>query len=218
MGSYYGKVQHLAVDLETTGLDPARNSICEIGAIKLGPDLKREPDAPRFHATVRPFEKAVIAPQAIAVNKHTWVNDKDSDAYKKAQTYPAALSSFRQYLETVFGPDPSFVVLVGWNISFDERFLKRLWLRGEHGKNTPVPTDEGLKQVHWPFHWHKIDLLSVCRYLDARAGRTRKSYRLEALTEHYYSHGLAKFAMHTAMGDCEMQLRVLEAVENDHPR
>lgn len=206
--------QYLAVDLETTGLDPSRNSIIEIGAVPLDAQLQRRIDAESFHTYVQPWPDAEITQQAIAVNKQYWVNKPESEEYKNARTYRAAWDLFLGYVYKHYGQDARFVVLVGWNVSFDEGFLKRLCVWSNMNERVVI-YDDDLKKFKWPFHWHKIDLLSICRYLDARAGRPpRKSYRLEALAEQYYS-ALAKFAAHTAMGDCELQLKVLEAIENE---
>jgi len=206
--------QYLAVDLETTGLDPSRNSIIEIGAVPLDEYLNRRPDVEPFHTYVQPWPDAEVAQQALAVNKQFWVNKPESDEYKRALPYRQAWEAFWSFLYKHYGDNPKFIVLVGWNVSFDEGFLKRMCVWSNVNERVAIH-DDALKKYKWPFHWHKIDLLGVCRYLDARKGRPpRKSYRLEALAEHYYS-ALAKFAAHTAMGDCELQLKVLEAIEKE---
>lgn len=207
--------QYLAIDLETTGLDPSRNSVIEIGAVPLDTRLQRRPDAESFHTYVQPWPDAEIAAQAIAVNKQTWVYQPESEEYKQRPNYKKAWEALTAYVARYYGDNPKFVVLVGWNVSFDEGFLKRLCVWSNVNERVVIQDDD-LKKFKWPFHWHKIDLLSICRYLDARAGKApRKSYRLETLAEQYYS-ALAKFAAHTAMGDCELQLKVLEAVEKEH--
>lgn len=206
--------QYLAVDLETTGLDPARNSVIEIGAVPLDEYLNRRPNVEPFHTYVQPWPDAEITQQALAVNKQTWVNHPESEEYKNAPSYPQAWHLLKEYVYKHYGEGSKFVVLVGWNVAFDEGFLKRLCVWSNLNERVVIHDDD-LKKYFWPFHWHKIDLLGVCRYLDARKGRPpRKSYRLESLAEQYYS-ALAKFAAHTAMGDCELQLKVLEAIENE---
>lgn len=207
--------QYLALDLETTGLNPSCNSVIEVGAVPLDTQLKRREGVEPFHAYVQPWPDAEIAAQAIAVNKQNWVYKPESEEYKAALPYNKAWEALLNYVYQHYGDGAKFVVLVGWNVSFDEGFLKRLCV-WSNAKERVVIADDDLKKFRWPFHWHKIDLLSICRYLDARNGRPpRKSYRLETLAEQYYS-ALAKFASHTALGDCELQLKVLEAIENEN--
>jgi len=205
--------QYLAIDTETTGLNSDLHSLLEIAAIPLNAKLQKQ-DVEPFHTLVRPIHGRSVDAKAIEINGHTWATQCAGPVWDKALNYRDARIEFKKYIAQHFGPDASFIVLVGWNVSFDEGFLQRLYTYSNEG--VTVPTDSVLTREKWPFHWHKIDLQGICRYLDIRAGRSRRSYRLGALAEHYYATSLAKYAAHTALGDCEMQLRVLEAVEKDN--
>jgi DNA polymerase III epsilon subunit-like protein len=205
--------QYLAVDTETTGLDADKHSLLELAAIPLDDKLQKKAVEP-FHVLIRPLPGRTIDRKAIDVNRHVWVYDEQSPEYKAALSYTASCGLFRGYVAQHFGANASWIILVGWNPSFDMGFLKRLYTY--HDGYTDVPTDDVLKKAGWPFHYHTVDLIGVCRFLDIRAGRSRQSYRLEALARHYFPEETTKLAtLHTATTDCEMQLRVLDAVEKD---
>ena len=200
-------VKYLCVDTETTGLDSDKHALLEIGAIVLNKHLRPQEGVDPFRITVRPVEGVhEIEAKAIHVNNHKWVYEPDSEAYQAAYAYPEACQEFHEFLTSVYGK-PTWIVMVGWNVGFDEDFLKALY--------TYTNTREGAtKTFPWPFHYHKIDLLGICRYLDIVNKRPpRKSYSLDAMAKHFYGHELAKFAMHTAMGDAQMSLKVLDAME-----
>lgn len=188
--------EYMALDTETTGLDHEKNSIIELAAIKL--DEKLRPDmTTSFRTLVRPFDGCVISPQAIKINKHNWVYDKNSAQWQFAPQCAQAWNNFAEWRRQHFTPYHA-TVLVGWNIGFDEQFLKAMFKRA----NMRV----------WPFHYHKIDCLAVCRYLDIQRGYSRKSYRLESVARTYLGK-IAEFQMHTALGDAQMCVKVLHKVQ-----
>jgi len=198
---------YLCVDTETTGLEPEHCAMVEIGAIALNKRLRPlEGKSATLNLTLRPDKRVhEIQAKAIQINGHKWVYNENSQEWKDALPYEEAREVFHDFIVSHF-PKPKFIVMVGWNVGFDERFLKAMYAyQGESNVS-----------YGWPFHYHKLDLLAICRYLDLRAGRPpRKSYSLEALSKAYFGDGMAKFAAHTAMGDAQMCLKVLEAMEND---
>jgi DNA polymerase III epsilon subunit-like protein len=199
----YSAQKYILIDTETTGLDPRNNALIEIGAQVLTGTLELT-ETPPFHAHIKPHEGAVIDRRALIINKQHWVQDKESPEYKKALTPDAAWTAFTQFLKKNY-ETPSWIVLVGWNVGFDEEFLKGFYAHLH--KKEPVV---GL--LPWPFHYHKIDLLGVVRYLDARTGHTRNSYKLEHVAQQYFGVA-ADFMMHTALGDSQMCIKVAHEVE-----
>lgn len=71
------RATHLLVDTETSGLDPERNAILEVGAIALDDSLAPVGDPLEF--TVRPRTGDEIEAEALRVNGHTWATDPASD-------------------------------------------------------------------------------------------------------------------------------------------
>jgi len=205
--------EYLLIDTETTGLDPHKACVLEIGARVL--DIKDSnivlrPDTPAFHTLVRPFHGANIHPRALAVNKHYWCQKPDSEEYQKAKTVEDAWAALMEYLIKYYD-SPTWIIPVGWNVGFDEAFLKHAMYESLNWG--ALAETKGA----WPFHYHKLDLLTICRYIHIKQGRTRAgqariAYKLETMVEHCFSK-LGEFAMHTALGDAEMALEVLHAVE-----
>lgn len=220
-----GHDHYLGIDTETGGLNPRNNALLEIGAVPLNAQFEPREDVQPFRSLVRPYARTVpgsrnyedpatVTAQAVAINKLTWALDPHCAEYKKAPAEGEVLVNFLYWLRRIYLPQAErgldkngnlpelpLIIPVGWNVSFDEGFLQAWFKRCE-------------RTADYPLHYHKVDLQSVCRYLDARAGRVRRSYRLEAMAEYYFGES-AKFAMHSAMGDAQMQVRVLRAVEND---
>jgi DNA polymerase III epsilon subunit-like protein len=208
---------YLLIDTETTGLNEHEACVLEIGARVL--DIKDSsivlrPDTPAFHTLVRPFEDASIHPAALKVNNHYWCEDPQDPKYKEAKTIEDAWAALMAYLIKYY-EKASWIIPVGWNVGFDEGFLKHAMYERI---NRPGRAQSVLEiEERWPFHYHKLDLLTICRYIHIKQGRVREgkpriAYKLETMVEHCFSK-LGEFAMHTALGDAEMALEVLHAVE-----
>ncbi|MHC4619102.1 MAG: 3'-5' exonuclease [Planctomycetota bacterium] len=212
------KPLYIALDTETTGLDPAKNTIVELAAIALDDKLQPRNEDDVYQTLVKPWEGADIHPRALEVNGHYWCQDPESDAYKKAVSYPAAWNGFLEYMVKHFGPEPKWIIMIGWNPSFDEGFLRAMHARAFDLNMSidDLPSPAAAYNVEtWPFHYHKLDYLSICRYLDIRAGRTRRTYKLERIAGHYFGDAMVKMAEHTALGDTQLAIKTLAAVEND---
>ena len=101
----------VAFDVETTGLSSARDSIIEIGAIKVMNGMVIESDEFIFREFVRPFERKITA----NITEITGITEDDiKDARKMWEVIPDFLD---------FAGD---LPLVGFNsVSFDSKFLMR---------------------------------------------------------------------------------------------
>lgn len=208
----YGSTKYVLLDTETTGLVAGQCSIIELGARELNDNFEEVGD--EFHLEIRPIDGRFIHPKAIEVNGHTWASDPVERAKRPGPI--DAWNTFYQWLVDRFGVhEVKWIVLVGWNISFDETMLKD-WhelarkndrLFRELNPDKPAYTDKP-----WPFHYHKIDLLGTARYLDAMSGVTRRSYKLEHLAQELFG-GVSKFTMHTALGDCYMALMCVKEIQ-----
>jgi DNA polymerase III alpha subunit (gram-positive type) len=195
--------KYLAIDVETTGLSPDIHCIVELAAMPLDAKLQKMLIEP-LHLFIRPPSDAVVDPYALKINGHTWSLDTASEKYQQALEYDVALTALASYIEKHWGRwvNSPWIVPVGWNVSFDISFVQKLY------SHTPLTTSS-----FWPFHYHTLDLLTICRYLDVCAGRERRSYKLDALVKEFFPEEAAKGEMHTALADCEMMLKVLEKFE-----
>jgi predicted DnaQ family exonuclease/DinG family helicase len=100
---------YVALDLETTGLDPERDAITEVGAIRFGTDG----DSETFHTLVDP--KQVIP---YRIERLTGITNADVAG---APIFAEVAGD----LEAFIGNDP----VVGQNVAFDLSFLERSRLR-----------------------------------------------------------------------------------------
>src|SRR5450830_1393802 len=96
--------QLVVLDTETTGLDPERDRIIDIGAVRLGPDLEVRN---RFVTLVDPG-----VPIPLFITRLAGIADTD---VRGAPAFPEAFAALRQ-----FSGD---VVLVGHNVGFDRDHL-----------------------------------------------------------------------------------------------
>lgn len=198
--------QYVLLDTETGGLDPTQHPLLEIGARILNPDLT--PTEHTFQTYIQPHTGAEIDARALEVNKLFWATDPESKEYKNARPLDKAWEVFVDGLMQLFEIDTR-IVPVGWNVRFDVAFLEAAFKRLNAGAAPPV------KRLPWPFHYHTMDLLGVVRFLDAKVGRVRDSYKLQNLAVDYFGT-VAEFGMHTAQGDSDMALRVTKAVEQEY--
>lgn len=100
---------YCVIDFETTGINPFRDKPIEIGAVLLDNDLK---EVKTFHSYINPG-KARFKRSAINISGVT---------SSIAQNYPEPQEVLELYFKTM-GTDYRFV---GWNISFDVTFMRRL--------------------------------------------------------------------------------------------
>lgn len=195
----------LALDVETTGLDPEKHAVIEIGALVLNDRLEPgwEFTEPTERLIILPHEGATVDPNALRINGHHWVEDSKSDTYNKAWEPVEAWKVFQNWLRSHF-PEMQYIRLVGWNIGFDLGFLK-----GMYNRIRMEP------KVVWPFHYHTLDLCGICTYLDIKKGQQRRSYALQSVAREVLPEGYSsKFgAAHTALADTLTALEVLHAIE-----
>ena len=106
----------IALDIESTGLDPERNSILSIGAL----DTDNPED--QFYGDCRVWEGAIITDEALAINgfsqEEACNSEKQSEAelLKSFITWTSAVSPHTQTKKEL--------IVVGQNSSFDRDFAK----------------------------------------------------------------------------------------------
>lgn len=117
------KAAYLAIDIETTGLDPERHQILEIaGVLNLSQmDVMR---CPHFHFIVAPYGDIVGSPFALAMNQRLLRTISDGDGWAACNVVTEIdlkLNRWRKrYGIDTFHP-------LGKNVGgFDMQFLKRL--------------------------------------------------------------------------------------------
>ena len=98
--------RYVAIDTETTGLDPKEDEIIEVAAIAFGPDGVLQGE---FHSLVRPYR-----PLPFQIERLTGI---EAAALESAPRFAAVASELAEFI----GDSP----LVGQNVEFDLAFLAR---------------------------------------------------------------------------------------------
>lgn len=138
--------KYFAFDVETTGLDPRQCAIISIGFVVL--DDKLNPiDNDEFY--VQPFEGAIIEPKAIEINGYShekWDEKGAIDQEELLQRLDNALmyhtfSGPRTASKNqIFGGIKKLIPL-GYNVSFDLKFLKEFFVRHEESIGRYLESD-----------------------------------------------------------------------------
>jgi len=122
----------IIVDVETTGLNPIKNSIASIGAVNfLKPDQQ-------FYGECRVFENAEITEEALAVNgfSRSSLHDPDKESFRHL------ITNFLTWLHK-----NEATVIGGQNPTFDHGFLFHSARR---------------LRLEWKFGRRTVDLSSIC--------------------------------------------------------
>lgn len=137
----------IVIDIETTGLDPFKHSILEIGAV----DFKNP--SYRFYGKCRIFEGAKVDQNALNINGY---NDFEMHDVNK-QELKDLLLNFIEWIKPIDDK-----TLAGQNVDFDILFLNESLKR---------------YNLNWIFGWRKIDLhtLIYCDYLKKGIKPTTKN-------------------------------------------
>ena len=140
------------IDLETTGLDPSRHEILEIGVIRVRGDGLAEID--RTDVRVRPQRIETADPKALGLNGYS------PSAWENAASLAEALEWVAPLLEAT--------TLCGHNVAFDCAFLDAAWR--STGIAPPDPDHHTLDTatLAWPLlHTGLVDSLSLSAVCDA---------------------------------------------------
>jgi DNA polymerase III epsilon subunit family exonuclease len=109
-----GAATFVVLDVETTGLDPVNDRVCEIGAIK----VQSGREVGRYHSLINP-QRAIPA----EASKKNGIND---EMVKSAPTFPSIGPDLRRFL--------AGTVLVAQNAQFDLSFLNAEFQRAGASK------------------------------------------------------------------------------------
>lgn len=175
------KLNKLAfIDLETTGLDPEKHEIIEIGCILVEPiyidgklsDLKKLEE---IEIKVRPTNISTADPEALRINRYSEID------WLFAVDLPKAIELLAQKTDGA--------VMVAHNISFDWSFLSKAF------SQTGVVNK---------MSYHRLDLLSIAFAKLHRDDRLQK-YNLWSLAEYF---GINNEKAHTALADVQTTLEI----------
>jgi len=99
----------IALDLETSGINPKENAILSIGAVDMSDPSNT------YYGECRPFDGAVIEDQALAVNGFS-----REEIASRTKSECELYREFMDWTQTVVKHKP---IMIGQNVSFDRDFL-----------------------------------------------------------------------------------------------
>ena len=131
---FYSKV--LIVDIETSGLNPQEHSILSIGAVQLDENLSI---TQQKYWLVKPLSPYYYSQEALRINGF--------------ETFDFSQHEYAEHVihkfHSIFGQQEAMPILCGWNVGFDQSFLKELYK---------------IYKLQWPFDYHLLDLQSIARF------------------------------------------------------
>jgi DNA polymerase III epsilon subunit-like protein len=159
----------LVIDVETTGLDPAKHACIEIGAVLLDKDLRK---TEQFSSLIAPWEGAEFMEEAMQVNQIT------AEQLNSAPPIDQVVEKFHE----TFRPDETILLLAGWNVWLDAYFLRKLYERATR---------------EWPFNHRLLDVQSIVSFHSLMAASSQEE-TIEELLHEKQVHRALDDAKHTA--------------------
>jgi DNA polymerase-3 subunit epsilon len=168
------------LDVETTGLDPERHEILEVGLVLARQTLipGRGPQVELLEELewkVKPEHIETAEPEALRINR-----------YNEADWLFA--SSLKQVMEAV-AEKTADAILIAQNVTFDWGFIERAFRR---------------TGVESKMHYHRLDLLSMA-YAKLYHNEKLTKFSLSALAEYF---GLKNERAHTALADTRVTFEI----------
>ena len=168
------------IDLETTGFDPEKHEIIEIGGI-IAKQIPVPGKGPRlevvdeFEYKIKPEHIETAMPEALRVNSYNdadWLFASDLDSIMK-----------------VVQEKTADCIMVGQNVHFDAKFLEAGFKKA------------GLENK---MHYHKLDLIPMA-FAKNYHNENPRWYNLQGLAEHY---GIKNEAAHSALADIKATFEI----------
>nr|QBK86850.1 MAG: exonuclease [Marseillevirus LCMAC103] len=186
----------IALDTETTGLDPLHNHVVEIAFQLVDTETGRRLDSYQNVVALTEAEWAQAAPKALAVNGFTWAEVRSRGVPRDTIRSDICAFFAKHHLTA------STAFFLCQNPSFDKSFFVQL-----------CPADV---QRKWTFPYHWYDLSSMNWALEARAiARGEKDpYAICTSKDGIaWSHGLDREAApHRAMNGVDHMLAIYEKI------
>lgn len=168
------------IDVETTGLDPQRHEILEVGCVLVeqtlvpgrGPQVRLLEE---LEWKVKPEHIETAEPEALRINR-----------YNEADWLFA--SSLKQVMEAL-SEKTSDAILIAHNVTFDWGFIEQAF------RKTEVPCN---------MHYHRLDLLSMV-YAKLYHDEKIAKFSLAAVAEYF---GIKNERAHTALADTRVAYEI----------
>lgn len=182
--------QMVAIDTETTGLDPHYHEIIQIGMLALNSNLEPRQDIMPFNILIKPESPQRVDPEALVVNK-IQMNKVLTTGF----TLDTAITLMEDWIEklnlsfTKAGNHRCWIIPLGHNFAFDQAFLGSML---------------GIQQYNEWFTYRYCDTQIAARFLNDRAAMhgNQVPYSKTALSWLAKQHDVEAGKAHDALGDC----------------
>lgn len=173
-----------AVDVETTGLDPAKHDVIQIAVLPLDAEIKPIRIMP-FYMNMKPKRPENIDKKAMTVSNISLVQ-----LLRTAIEPWDAVDLFEEWFLRLKLPVGKKLVPLAHNWPFDRQFILE-WLGGP-------------KSFEYFFDWHYRDSMCAAAYLCDRADAflDRVPYTHYGINDLGAKHGVPNYKAHDALQDC----------------
>lgn len=178
-------------DTETTGLDYLQHEIIELSMLHLNSDRQKT-------WCLRAEKPEVAEPDALRINGHRIddISHKTADGRARYKAASEVLVEVENWMMEDMSP-PEERILVGQNVSFDEQFLRALWLRLGSKETYPFGARPFL-----------LDTRQIELMINLVEGKRDEYYNLGSLVKKY---GIKNSKAHTAAADTLATKNLLQA-------
>lgn len=175
---------HIFLDVETTGLNPVRDSIIQMSGLvrKDGTDIET------FNWYLKPYKEGVITPALATKLRLT---------QEQAESFPdqsIAFNAFNELLTRCGVNEDNKAFLCGYNTKFDADFLNALF---QHNQNF---------RLWYLFFTPVQDVMSVAAFALARIRPYMRNFKLTTVYETVFKESLSN--AHDAMSDINATVKL----------
>lgn len=192
----------VAVDVETTGLDPSWHEVVQLAAVPLNADLEPLDDVLPFNMFIQPLFEERLAPELQGKKLYKHAIEHGYPAETVVQLFEEWHSklplSYNSYGKR------HLLVPIGHNYTFDRSFLIRLL---------------GSTNYESLFHFHFRDTMVSASYINdifAMQGKLAPYSKL-SLTQLCQRLEIEQHSAHDALNDCYTTAKVYRKMIKDHP-
>lgn len=179
------------VDIETTGLDCTKHNILSVGIAIVNVEKDNLEFIDKIEIPVV-YENYCVDEKALQINK---IN-------LETHTGKTPLEAVDTIIEFLTKNEMMNKPICGHNINFDIGFLKKLFSSD--------------KTYTYPFHYHKIDVMSILFYLQDKGSMPTNVRTLKALCNHFkITREKEHSALEDAMSSARTYYRLLNVMDLD---
>jgi DNA polymerase III alpha subunit (gram-positive type) len=184
------KTKILYFDTETTGLDPVKNDIHQLGALlEIDNVIVRE-----FNEFCRPINPKEITASALKVT------EKTAEQLLAYQDPAIFLQKFMTFLGEYSNGQESKITLVGQNTQFDKSFLEKFFFKMGYSK----------KVFDSIFDYKVVDLQSMAHQLRQKGYIPLPSLKLEEMSKFFH---VIPERFHDALADIKCTHAIFKEIE-----